>query len=185
MNRLSYWDWFFKGSGGKPGVRRLLDRWTVFHLGVGLGLSFAVKMDLATCAGTVLLPLAGILVGLSFAWAGNAQALLQSAEMEDLSKHHPGGYPEYVYVFQTAILAILSTLVIWGLAGLRLFDDGWPTRSSRIQYFLIKTLLFLLSSLTLRECWHVVVGAQLMLLARWRIRSERSKGETQQPTKEE
>lgn len=176
MGNQDYWDWFRGGTGGKPGFRRLVDWWALFHLGVGVLLAFSVKMDLATCAASVLLPLAGILVGLSFAWAGNAQALLQSGEIEELSRFHPGGYPEYVYIFQTAILAILTTLVLWGLAALRLFDDRWPTVCHPHQYLAVKTVLFTFCSLTLRESWHVVVGAQLMLISRWKIRSRQTKG---------
>ena len=128
---------------------------------------------MATSANTVLLPLAGILVGLSFAWAGNAQALMQSSEMEELSTHHQGGFVEYVYIYQTAILTILVTLVFWGLAGLQIFDIQWPTIKKPILYFALKTFLFTLSSLTLRECWHVVIGAQWMLLAQKAIKDKK------------
>lgn len=172
-NNFNYWQWFFKGSGGKPGYRRILNRWIFLHLVVGLIVSFSVQMDVATSAKTVLLPLAGILVGLSFAWAGNAQALMQSSEIENLSEYHKGGFAEYVFTYQTAILTILVTLVLWGLAGLHIFDMRWPTVSRPILYFAIKTFLFLLSSLTIRECWHVVMGAQWMLLAQKQIKKHK------------
>ena len=137
---------------------------------VGVVLALALPVDLSTAASSLLLPLAGILVGLSFAWAGNAQALLQTSEMEKLSKHRPGGFTEYVFAYQNAILAILVTLVVWGLAGLQCFDKRWPTSLHPNQYFLVKTTLFALSSLSLRECWHVVLGAQWMLIVRREIR---------------
>lgn len=177
-NNLNYWHWFFKGSGGKPGYRRILNRWIFVHLAIGLIISFFIQIDVATSAKAVLLPLAGILVGLSFAWAGNAQALMQSSEIEKLSEHHEGGFVEYVFTYQTAILTILGTLVFWGLAGLQIFDMRWPTDSRPILYFAIKTFLFLLSSLTIRECWHVVMGAQWMLLAQKQIKDiDKKKGE--------
>ena len=130
---------------------------------------------MATSAKAVLLPLAGILIGLSFAWAGNAQALMQSKEIEDLSEHHEGGFVEYVFTYQTAILAILFTLVFWGLAGLNVFDKWLPKDDYPKIYFVIKTMLFTLSSLTIRECWHVVMGAQWMLLIQKEIRKRQNK----------
>ena len=161
----AYWTWFFKGSGGKPGFRRLVNLWLAFHIVVGLSLSYLVKSSLDQCANAVLLPLAGILIGLSFAWAGNAQALLQSKEIGKLTEHHEGGFVEYVYVYQTAILTILIALILWGLAGLKIFEDQWPTSSCEVGYFTVKALLFLFSSMALRECWHIVLSVQWMLIA--------------------
>lgn len=168
---LNYWRWFFRGTGSRPGFRRLVNTWLVVHLSIGAGVARLVGLDVATSANSVLLPLVGILVGLSFAWAGNAQALMQSPEIEELSTYHPGGFAEYVYAYQTAILAILLTLVLWGLAGLHVFDGTWPTEARAQLYFMVKALLFALCSLTLRECWHVVMAAQLMLIVRKEIRS--------------
>lgn len=164
-----FWSWFFYGTGGKPGYRRLVNKWLLLHIVVGTALAYFVRIDMQSAANAVLLPLAGILVGLSFAWAGNAQALMQTAEIEELSEHHPGGFSEYVYTYQTAILCILMTLVLWALAGLKLYDDLWPTAFKFKTYFLVKAILFTFSSLTVRECWHVVLAAQLMLITRRRI----------------
>ena len=155
-----FWAWFLKGSGGKPGYRRILNKWILIHLILGFVISLLVKTKLQTCASTVLLPLAGILIGLSFAWIGNAQDLLQSDEIIKLSKYREGGFVEYVFAYQTAILTILTTIVIWGLAGLNIFDEVWPTTKSKWLYFIFKNVLFALSSLSLRECWHVVMGVQ-------------------------
>ena len=56
-----------------------------------------------------------------------------------------------------------------GLAGLNVFDARWPTNSNQVWYFIVKVLLFGSFSLTLRECWHAVVGAGLMLIVRREI----------------
>jgi len=172
---FNFWRWFFRGSGGKPGYRRLADRWLIIHLAIGVVLAVFVQVDIHTAANTVLLPLAGILVGLSFAWAGNAQGLMQTSEIEDLAEHHEGGFLEYVFVYQTAILVILLTMVLWGLTGLRVFDIPLPAPWNKVGAFILKTSLFSLSSMTLRECWHVVMGAQWMLLARSTIKTQRKK----------
>ena len=174
---ISFWKWFIAGSGAQPGFRRVINRWILIHLGVGVSMAASIPIDLQSAASAVLLPLAGVLVGLSFAWAGNAQALLQTGEIESLSEHHPGGFVEYVYFYSLAILCILITLSIWGLAGLKIFDAVWPTSSHAKTYFGIKLILFTLSSLTLRECWHIVLAAQWMLLTRREIIRRRSKSE--------
>jgi len=53
---------------------------------------------------------------------------------------------------------------------LNIFDKKWPTQNCVISYFVIKTFLFSMASLTLRECWHVVMGAQWMLIAQKQIK---------------
>lgn len=166
----TFWSWLFKGSGNGAGIKRFLDGWILLHIAVGLGLAFLSPILLKDAAVKLLLPVAGIFIGLSFAWGGNAQALLQSTEIENMSSFRDGGYVEYVYTFQAAILLILVTLVLWTIAGLGVFDMVWPTCSNHYFYFLTSFFLFFFSSLTLRECWHVVLGAQSMLLARFQIR---------------
>ena len=167
---FNYWNWFFAGSGGRPGYRRLLNRWLVVHLIAGAAVSYVVRVDLVTAANSVLLPLAGIFVGLAFAWAGNAMALMQTKEIGQLAEKHEGGFLEYVYVYQTAILVILVTMVLWGLAGMKAF--AMPQDEEMLPYFnyAMKSFLFSLSSMALRECWHVVLGSQWMLIAQREIR---------------
>lgn len=167
---LSYWRWLFRGSGGKAGIHRLLDRWLLFHAAVGVGLAFLVPLKLQECANAVLLPLAGIIIGLAFAWAGNAQALLQTSEIDDLGDQHKGGFVEYVYVYQMAIMLIFMTLIVWSLAGLNVFDGAWPKAPSSAAYLGIKSACFALSSIALRECWHVILGAQWMLLVQRQVK---------------
>lgn len=170
---LSFWRWLTRGTGAGAGLRRLVDAWLPFHFVVGGVIAQLVSLTIREAANAVLLPLAGILIGLTFAWAGNAQALLQASEIEDLSEKRKGGFEEYVFTFQLAVLILLATLVAWGLGGLGVFERQcfWPCSST--PYFVAKALLFALASLALRECWHVVVGAQVLLLVRRRIRSAR------------
>jgi len=169
---MQYGRWLLRGTGGKPGYRRLLNFKYLGDLTIGALVFLLVPMPLQEAGGTVLLPLAGLLIGLSFAWGGNAQALLQTSEIENLSKHHPGGFEEYVYTFQTAILAILITLCAWGLAALGVIDRPSIFEWGYRLYPVVGTLLYSLMSLTLRACWGVVVGAQNLLIARKVIRQE-------------
>lgn len=164
-----FWRWLFVGlDSKKPGFFNFIDRWLIVHITVALLLAFFVSVGVKEASATVLLPLASIFIGLSFAWAGNAQALLQESEIEKLTESHPDGIESYLYTFQLAILVILITLVAWGMAGLGLFEAAF-LKISCLQY-LVKFLLYLLASITLRECWHVVLGSQIMILSRYKIR---------------
>ena len=163
---ISFWKWMFIGSGAGPGIYRLFNLWLLVHIFVGISLALLVPISLEESSNGLLLPLAGILIGLSFAWGGNAQALMQTDEIMQVASKHKGGFFEYLYAYQLAVLLILVSLTCWALAGLGIFDQVWPINQNTWQYNLISTILFSLASITLRECWHVIVGAQAMLAIR-------------------
>ncbi len=171
-----YWTWLFKGLNGRPGIFKFIDVWLLLHLAVATGLTYWISIPLAEVARTMMLPLAGIFIGLSFAWAGNAQALLQSDEIEKLFEQHKDGIENYIYTFQTAILTILISLVGWGLAGLKAFD---ATSLSCIVFY-VEWVLYLISSIAFRECWHVILGSQLLILNRHKIKQSNSSADTEQ-----
>ena len=168
--KWEFWKWLVRGLEDKPGYHQLMNRWLIVHVIAGIVAALAVDMSLHKAAQTILLPLAGIFVGLSFAWIGNAQALLQENEIVALAKHHPDGVQTYVYTFQLAILIILVTLILWGLAGLEVFDSC--LFCSKWKKFIIEVILYFFSSISLRECWHVVMGSQILILSRIRIRNK-------------
>ena len=171
---LSFWRWLRKGVGGGPGIRRILGWAFPLHLAVGAVLAWLAPLSIQESANTVLLPLAGIFIGLTFAWIGNAQALLLADEIEELAQHRPGGLAEYVFTFQLAVLVLLLSLVVWGVGGLGVYEQRCvlPSCPSWL-YFMAESLLFASSSLALRECWQVVVGAHSLLLVRKQIRDRR------------
>lgn len=171
---MKYWRWLISGSGAGAGIRRFFDRWFLVHIGIGLLLAWLLPISLMEAARGLILPLAGIFIGLSFAWGGNAQALLGTTEVEELTEHHPGGFEEYIYTYQSSILLILVALVLWGVAGLGIFDKTWPKPCREVYYFAIGSILFLFTSFTLRECWHVVLGSQSLLIVRYKIKKNRA-----------
>lgn len=174
---ISYWHWLFHGSGAGAGVRRFFDWWLALHALIGAAFACLLPMTLQTAGVSLLLPLAGVFIGLTFAWGGNAQALLQSSELTRLSSYRAGGYEEYLYTYQSAVLLILITLCLWGIAGLGLFDNVWPRDRTSTWYRAVVCVLFFFSSVTVRECWQVVVGSQAMLLARFKIQENDKKNE--------
>lgn len=137
---------------------------------MGIAGFWLVPGSIEQAAQTVLLPLAGVFVGMSFAWVGNIQGILQSDEAEKLYASHRGGAENYVYTFQSAILAILIAIGTWAMAGLGIFDQACYWNCSAAAYDVLKTSLFFILSLSIRECWNVVMGAQLLLLSQRFIR---------------
>jgi len=157
---LKFWPWFFK-----DGVRRFFSPWLVVHVAIGASLGLSVPQPLHDIANTVLLPLGGLLIGLTFAWAGNALAILQTSEVRKIGQQDT--FRTWVFTYQTAVLAVLTILILWGLVGMKAHQvladliccGPWCRLAAR-------TALFALSSLALRECWQVVSGSQSMLLMR-------------------
>lgn len=166
--KWQFWQWLFLGLRDRPGYRQLLNWWLVVHVVVAVIVAQLVGVPIHEAAQTFLLPLAGIFIGLSFAWVGNAQALLQESEIEKIAEYHPDGIQTYVYTFQLAILVILVTLVAWGFAGLKVFEAS--IFGNCYVQSLIEASLYFLASVTLRECWHIVIGSQLMILSRHTVR---------------
>lgn len=165
-----FWKWLFIGlESRRPGILQLCDWWLAFHVILALVIQYTIPVSIEDAAGTVLLPLASIFIGLSFAWAGNAQALMQEKEIIELAEKHPDGLESYLYTFQLAILIILITLIMWGMAGLKFLDliDVYDLPYVRT---VVEMVLIFFASLTVRECWHVVLGSQLMILTRHEIR---------------
>ncbi|WBQ11219.1 hypothetical protein L2D01_05405 [Hyphomonadaceae bacterium ML37] len=165
-----FWRWLFCGLESKrPGIFQLFDAWLVFHILIAILIQATITIPIEDAASKVLLPLASIFIGLSFAWAGNAQALMQEKEIVDLAEKHPDGLETYLYTFQLAILIILFTLIIWGLAGLEFLKLADHHNIPYVRNVIEVALIFF-ASMTIRECWHVVLGSQLMILSRHEIR---------------
>jgi hypothetical protein len=97
--RWRFWKWLLWGLNTKPGFFKFLDGFIIIHILIGFLASQILTIEPQEASRTVLLPLASILVGLTFAWAGNVQSLLNLPEIEALVKHHPDGIENYVYTF--------------------------------------------------------------------------------------
>jgi len=165
-----YWEWF-----SRKGFRQIINRWFVLHLLIGTFVSLGISLSLEECAHTVLFPLASIFIGLSFAWAGSAQTLMQSNEIEQMISYHENGFEPYVYSVQTSILIVMITLIMWGLVGLGLPHNIQLWFGNTYIYWIGKIFLFMLSSLTIQECWSIVSMNQSLLIARKKIRDAKSK----------
>lgn len=190
---ITFWEWLLKSSGcnargevvvqeGKPpGIKRYVTRGLLIHAAVGIVLAYLVPMSIELIAQNMLLPLGGLLIGLSLAWGGNAVALMQTVEINLLADYRDDGMEGYVYTFQSAILVLLIAISLWGVTAIGLFSESNGINHLSVLYYGIKFILLAWTSFTIRECWHVVLGAQYMILMRRRIRksqiTEKSNGE--------
>ena len=170
-NKFDFWGWFFRGpKDGKCGFIRVFDKMIALHVIIGFIVAKVVPLPISQSASTVLLPLSGALIGLTFAWAGNAHGMLQTEEISKVISEAKTDYITYVYTYQSTILIVLVAIILWGLASLRVFDV-------RHSYYIdlnlvIETALFSYTSITIRECWHAVLGTQLMLISRKIVKDE-------------
>ena len=169
---ITFWQWFRKGSGGKRGVFRLLNWWLCLDYFIGAFLARICESSPSDIATKAILPLIGALIGLTFAWVGNAQALLQSKEIIELSKFNKGGYVEYPYCYQIALLAVITSLILWGFAGLGIFD--LPQSESNIASF-AKAILFGFVSLSIRESWGIINNAHFQLQTQYLMKTHKEK----------
>ena len=167
----NFWHWLaHRDKRYAPGWTRVVNWHAIIHILIGAGLGVFVRKDIEAAAATVLLPLAGVFVGLAFAWGGNAQSLLQSDEIARLAKGTRGGLRDYVFTYQLAVLMLMATLSLWGVAGLGIFEVLLQRNHHPDLYRMVAALLYAASSASLRECWHVVTFSQATLLARADIR---------------
>jgi hypothetical protein len=160
----SYWRWLFFGSqhdkSVKAGILRLCDRWILLHLLVGVILYLNATEKFIDVAKSVVLPLVAALIGMTFAWAGNLNSILNSNEIQELASFKEGGFEEYVFIFQTSLLLVLTSASLWFGAAIGLFTSE-----------LSKYMLYCLLSATIRESWHFVLGVHYLLISKNNINS--------------
>lgn len=187
-NKISFSIWFFRGiDGSKSGLRRVFDRWFLLHIVVGIALGVFIDTPLKDVSRVILLPLMGILIGLTFAWAGNAQGFIQTKEIIEVSKNKPGGYIDYVFVYQFSIFMVLLCTGFWAVVAFDFKEITWfdrpihPKYLTVIQKISIKSFLFFILSFTIREAWSTIQGVHYFLIVKNKLYERDSKP----PVKEE
>ena len=173
-----FWLWFLKGkltnqnktSEDKfisitPGYKKIYNKWILFHLLIGLFITFFSKETVERSSMTIMLPLSSALIGITFAWAGNISSILLEPHLKHRIQIRKSKIDDYVFTFQLAALVILTTLCLWGLAGIGVHPSSdLPFLSS-----LFKIFLFSMISLSLREGWHVIYGVSALTIVRGQI----------------
>ena len=159
----SFWTWFVSGSRKGPrGVRNIANRFLFFHTAIAVAATLLIRNDPFSFAQKALFPASSILVGLSIAWTTRAATILQSKELREKLFSDERPPEDYVYGFQLAILVVILMIIyiaVMAGGGLRLalLGQPWDTLGSAFW-------MYLLFSLTLRECWGVINATNMLMM---------------------
>lgn len=182
---VTYWIWVFRGAGDLgPGYRRVVeDRWLFFDLFLATILTFCLDKPFSSVAGAVIVPLCGVFIGISLAWVGSSYSTLDSDELRLMGSFHEGGYREYPFILQTAVLIFLTAIVLWGVVGTGILDPLFRERNTP-WYWGMGVCLFGSVSLCVRTCWKMVLFSHYLLISKERImRMKRESEENEESPK--
>lgn len=175
-NRINFTSWILKGyENSKPGYKRVFNAWLILHICIGFLLAFLIETPIQKVSQTILLPMMGVLIGLTFAWAGNAQGFIQSREIIALSKNKPGGYIDYIFTYQLSILIVLVCSGLWGLAAIDFREIVVGDQTIHLKYLpetaklIIKAILYFILSVAIHESWSVIKGVHYFLIVKNKV----------------
>lgn len=162
---LTFGRWLWAGSGGRRGISRVVNFWMLLHLLVGSLIALAISAPLSRTSQSCLLPAFSILIGLTFAWIGNAQGLLQTKAIRLLGKETQGGLIDFIFAYQLNVLILLVAISIFAIASLSPFEQlKLPVFHPKI-YFSAKALFYSTASLTVGTAWSTINGSHALLRA--------------------
>ena len=159
----SFWAWM-RDRSERGGMKRWFNWTLVVHTIIGVALAYVVPGELADRAKSVVLPLAGVLVGLTFAWAATAISVVSSPEFRRIMAGSSQGVRGTANYFQLAIFVVLGSTLLWAFVGLGPFS-AWPGAPVEIVNRIAAAFLFAVTSLAIAECWSAVNLTRLTLLA--------------------
>ena len=157
----TFWKWFAYGSAKGPrGLYNVLNRFLFVHIGIAVAATWLIVADPVTFAQKALFPASSILIGLSMAWTTRASTILQTKELREALFTDLRPAEDYIYGFQLAILMVISMLIyvaIMAGGGLQvsLLGERWDDIGAAFW-------MYLLISITLRECWGVINATNML-----------------------
>lgn len=166
---ISFWSWFFKKNDG--GLYRIFDYRIIYDLLIGFLLTVFIETSIVNVARTILFPLFGLLIGMTFAWLANATSILQTNEIRKLSEKKEGGIKSYIYIYQTVILVVLTVMSLWSIIAMK-FMYSLFINTNIIVIDIIKTMAYSSLSTVIRFCWQGSLGTQKFLIIRTKIIEE-------------
>lgn len=156
-----FWHWLLFGSKSGPrGVFNVLNRYIFVHAIIAIVATCLIKSDPFAFAQKALFPASSILIGLSISWTTRASTILQVKELREKLFSNDRPPEDYIYGFQLAILVVIAMIVyvaIMAGGGLDvcILGQPWDTYCSAFW-------MYLLMSLTLRECWGVINATNML-----------------------
>lgn len=172
ISDLNFKHWFLHGNkNSTPGYTRLLDIRTVLDLSIGAVVTIFVSIPLQEASTSILLPLTGVLIGVCASWAAPAQEVLSSQKMIPFLKSHKGGPCEYFLILQLVVFVMLFAIVLWGGAGIGLFEslNSPELNGKKAIYHIISIFLYGILSLALRTCWEAVLFTHYVMCAKLQV----------------
>lgn len=160
----NFWFWLIAPESARGGRKRWLNWLLVAHGLIGFAFASIFRGNLPECARSVILPLAGVLVGLTFAWSATAIGIINSKEFRRIMVNSRTGVRGTANYYQLAILVALSSTVLWAIAGLGPYETpSWVAlRTARAAS---ATFLFAFTSFAITECWSAINLTRLTLLS--------------------
>ena len=154
----SYWVWFFRGLNGQSsGLAAYLDGWLILHIAIAIIFSITVDIDAKTSL-SLSIPFLGVLIAITVAWCGNITSILCTREIVELSARYPGKVESYAFIVQNVILILFIALILWLLKGFNIIGGVF-----------FDFLIFLFSSIAIRDSWNIILFCQLLTIARVKI----------------
>lgn len=168
----SFWEWLFqRDSEGDRGVENLFD--LPNFIGLVLALCFAVlsSKSASLISSGLALPIAAVLIAVSFAWAGRSTSILQDKEFSEFIIQHGAPAEGYLYSFQLAFGIALLSLIVSGAIAKEIYigSVGNPVFDEVINRF----LLILFSWVAARECWGVISFSNKLAIQFYAVRKEK------------
>lgn len=144
------------------GYRLLVNWWLLFHAVVSVLLTFGLVSNGFEFASKALFPAASVLVGMAFAWTTRASTILNNKEFrrEVITDENP--LVDYVYGFQLSVLILFLCIIYLAIMAAGGFSFVVYSRefSQKSSTF----FMFMLISMTVRECWAVINFTNLLTL---------------------
>ena len=167
---MKYWKWFFF-----KGYKSIANRWLVLHLFVGILLGFLSNNNLNDIAIAVIFPASGMLLSVCMAWSGAFTALINSKEIIILKSKikEVDKDVRYIYNYQTSVLILLITATAWAI--IAIIGDSikiaiiYHCYYEEQTFLIIKTALFTMSSIAIRETWGITNYANALQVAKTKI----------------
>lgn len=159
--------WMLSRDGRKTGYKLLFTPWLFWDLGVGLALTYGLKINAFQFAEKALFPAASILVGMAIAWTARASAIINDRDFQEKVISDDNPIEDYIYGYQLSILVLFSCVVIVAImaaGGFKFF-----IYSERISYLSSSIFMYAFLSLTLRECWSIINFTNLLSVLSHRL----------------
>jgi hypothetical protein len=154
--RIDFWDWMWAEKINL--LRSIFDKFVFIHVLVGSVFCYRVH-DYVDFSKTILVPFASIIFGISFAWGGNAVALLSDRHVMKVASCHAKGFEYYVYKFLFSMFVLISVLLLWIFVASDIFSANLSIYGRSLFF-----ISLFMSSVAVREVWSIVIGVQYFLI---------------------